>query len=83
MSRLNEYPGSLTLLLIGGIESNTGPPLQHANIAHVNINSITAENRRDELLQCLHINDIQICALTETKLDNKVPPSMYTYVSRI
>ena len=78
MSRLNEYPDSETLLLIGGIESNPGPPLQHTNIAHVNINSITAENRRDELLQFLDINDIQICALTETKLDNNVPPSMYT-----
>ena len=77
-SRLNKKPNIKILLLIGGIEQNPGPfTEQQLHISHVNINSITATGRKDELSQFLSINDIKICALTETKLDDSIPSSMY------
>ena len=62
-----------------GIETNPGPTeTKQITIAHVNINSITAENKKDELEQFITTNDIQILALTETKLDNSTAESQYT-----
>ena len=46
-------------------------------IAHVNINSITAPNRLHELHHFTHINNIHILALSETKLDDNIHPSLY------
>ena len=63
---------------MSGIETNPVPsPAQCLNVAHVNINSVTAESRVDELLQFVETNDIKVCALTETKLDNNVSQSLY------
>ena len=77
-SRLNIYKDIKTLLIMSGIETNPGPtPDQHLNIGHVNINSVTAENRIDELLQFVQLNNIKICALTETKLDNTISQTLY------
>ena len=47
-------------------------------IAHVNINSITAPNRLDELHHFTQTNNIHILALSETKLDDSIHPSLYT-----
>ena len=46
-------------------------------IAHANINSITAPNRLDELHHFVRSNDIHILALSETKLDDSVHPSLF------
>ena len=62
-----------------GIETNPGPTeTKQITIAHININSITAENKKDELEQFIAMNDIQLLALTETKLDNTIAESQYT-----
>ena len=77
-SFLNIYQDIKKLLIMSGIEQNPGPsPTQQLRVAHVNINSITVENRIDELLQFVQTNNIKICATTETKLDNTVSPTLY------
>ena len=60
-----------------GIEPNPGPPESKLTIAHVNINGITAENKVDELEQFITTNNIQILALTETKIDKTVAECQY------
>ena len=67
----------LLLLMIAGIESNPGPPSQNLNKSHVNINSITAPGRVDELHCFVEFNNIDILMLTETKLDKNVHPGLY------
>ena len=76
---LNRIKNINTLLIIGGVELNPAPdpPKRLLRIAHVNINSITAENRMDELHQFVRDNNIHILALTETKLDDNIHPSLY------
>ena len=77
-SLLNTYQDIKVLLIMSGVEQNPGPsPTQQLRVAHVNINSVTTENRIDELLQFVQTNDIKICAITETKLDNTVSPTLY------
>ena len=66
------------MLIMGGVEINPGPAsTHHLNIAHININSITAGNKVDELQHLVQMHDIKICALTETKLDDTISPSLY------
>ena len=48
------------------------------NISHVNINSITAPNKLDELEQFATINSIHVLCATETKLDSTVSSTLYT-----
>ena len=61
-----------------GIEPNPGPhDNKQLTIAHVNINSITADGKKDELEQFIATNNIQILAVTETKLDSNVANSEY------
>ena len=68
-----------TILVMHGIERNPGPTeTSTITIAHVNINSVTAENKLEELEQFTEINNIKILALTETKLDETIAPSQYT-----
>ena len=65
---------------IGTVSHHTSthkPFSRPLKIAHVNINSITAANRLDELHHFVHDNDIHILALTETKLDDSIHPSLY------
>ena len=77
-SHLNIYEDKSVMLVIGGVERTPGPATtQYLNIAHININSITAGHKIDELLQFVQINDIKICALTETKLDNTISSTLY------
>ena len=65
------------LLLLSGIEPNPGPPTtEQVTIAHININSITADTKIDELHQFVGINNVKILALTETKLDDTVADSL-------
>ena len=67
-----------TLLNIGCVERNPGPPLtRKLKISHVNINSITADGRLDELDHFVDDNDIDILAVSETKLDDSVHPSLF------
>ena len=70
------------LLIIGGIETNPGPSrtkkyTKHITIAHVNINSITAPGKLQELQNFVKAHQILILALTETKLDDSIHPSLY------
>ena len=51
------------------------------NVSHVNINSITAPYRLDELEQFTESNKIHILCTTETKLDAAVHQSLYTLSS--
>ena len=65
-------------LAMQGIETNPGPNSRsNLTISHVNINSITSPNRLEELEQFIVANNVDILALTETKLDNNVNPSLY------
>ena len=79
---LNMYIDIQKLLLIAGIETNPGPNKNQfaskLSLAHVNINSITAPGKLDELQQFVETNAIQILALSETKTDSTVHPSQYT-----
>ena len=85
MTNLGRFIDVQLLLIISGIESNPGPsessvtshPHKHLLIAHVNINSITAENKIDELQQFVDTNCIKILSLTEAKLDDNIPTSQY------
>ena len=68
------FPSSCTFQ--SSISHNNG-----LNIAHVNINSITAPNRLDELEQFTYSNNIHVLCTSETKLDSTVHPSQYTMTS--
>ena len=77
-SLLGTYKDTQSLLTMHGIETNPGPArMEQITTAHVNINSITTENKIAELEQFIITNDIKILALTETKLDNSVAESRY------
>ena len=76
------------LLIIGCVETNPGPhnitqhnakpqQLNTLNICHININSITAPGRLDELCQFVSTHSVDILALTETKLDESIHQSLY------
>ena len=69
------------LLLISGIESNPGPDqnqmTHNLSVAHININSITAPGKLDELNYFAMVNEIKILALTETKLDDSVDSTLF------
>ena len=57
-------------------------PVQNLlNVSHVNINSITAPNRLDELEQFANSNDIHVLCTTETKLDETISQTLYTMQS--
>ena len=51
------------------------------NIAHVNVNSVTAAGRLDELEQFTDLNNIHVLCISETKLDETVNPSLYILTS--
>ena len=74
MNRLKQIHITLAM---EGIETNPGPNKDNMIISHVNINSITSPNRLQELNQFIVTNKIDIIALTETKLDNTINPSLY------
>ena len=77
-TRLGALKNPQIMLIIAGIEENPGPlKPQTLTVSHVNINSITTENKTDELNQFTLANDIKILGLTETKLDNTVNSSLY------
>lgn len=71
---------NITIFLFrAGIEPNPGPrlPHYHLTVAHINANSITAQNKLDEISQFALVNKISLLAVTETKLDNNTHPSLY------
>ena len=62
----------ILLILCGDIELNPGPKCNF-KIAHLNIRSITAPSRLDDVENLLlHYHNFDILALTETHLDNTV-----------
>ena len=65
------------LLILGGVEPNPGPANNKLRISHVNINSITSPGRLDELSFFLDVNNVDILALSETKLDETVHDSLF------
>ena len=80
--KLNFFFNVRILLVIAGVEMNPGPSrnnkhTRHITIAHVNINSITAPGKLQELQNFVNINQISILALSETKLDDSVHPNLY------
>ena len=68
-------------LIMSGIETNPGPSdienSKELRLAHININSITAGTKRDELENFVDVNNIKILGLSETKLDDQIHPSLY------
>ena len=50
------------------------------NISAININSITAPDRLQELQDIVDDNDISILALSELKVDSSVHPSLYSLI---
>ena len=67
------------LLHIGGVEKNPGPEPKHDKLvaSHININSITAPGKLEELELFVETNGIGLLALTETKLDTNTHPTLY------
>ena len=53
-------------------------PHKSVNISAININSITAPDRLQELQHFVDNNDISILALSEMKVDSSIHPSLYT-----
>jgi len=74
-------PNVEALLIVSGIETNPGPsepnPQQHITTAHININSVLAGSKIDEINQFVVTNDVKILALSETKLDDTIADSLY------
>ena len=66
-----------TILVLSGIETNPGPAQQSLLISHININSITAGDKLEELQQFVDTNNVHILALTETKLNDNVATCQY------
>lgn len=73
------YPDTANNLIKAGVETNPGPEeaTRHFKLAHVNINSITAGQKRDELELFAESNGIKVLALSETKLDETIHPSRF------
>ena len=59
--------------LCGDIHPNPGPSVSNfLNVLHMNVNSITANNKLDEIYSlCIH-NNIDVICLNETKLDDSI-----------
>ena len=80
-TRLGTFIDIQTILVLSGVERNPGPlptkSPQPVLLSHININSITAGNKLDELEQFVDVNDVSILALTETKLSDNVATSQY------
>ena len=54
------------------------PPPKNLVISAVNINSITAPERLQELNDFVAVNHVDVLALSELKIDSTVHPSLYT-----
>ena len=62
------------------IDLSNGSPfdLNNFNIVHYNINSITADNRLDQLSEICHTMNISVLVITESKLDQNIPTQLIT-----
>ena len=60
------------------IDLSYGSPfnLNNFNIVHYNINSITADNRLDQLSEICHTMNISVLVITESKLDQNIPTQL-------
>ena len=59
--------------------SNGSPiPTNNFNICHFNINSITADNRLEQLSDICRTLNLAILVITESKLDNRIPSHLIT-----
>ena len=57
---------------------SNGSPINvnHFNIVHYNINSITAENRLDQLSDICNTLNLSVLVITESKLDENIPTNL-------
>ena len=59
--------------------SNGSPiNINNFNIVHFNINSITAENRLDQLSDICQTLNLSVLVITESKLDDSIPTNLIT-----
>ena len=73
-SDLDEEPQSINFDL-----SNGSPiSIDNFNIVHFNINSITADNRLDQLSDICRILNLSVLVITESKLDQTIPTNLIT-----
>ena len=78
ISKLNGlYKDIHTLLILGCVETNPGPSQCKLKVSHININSITSPGRLDELKLFVDEQNIDILALSETKLDDTVNEALF------
>ena len=77
INKYMNYPLCLLLILLSGdIELNPGPSQNNLNICHLNIRSIKAHNRLEQLEELItNTHTFPIVALTETHLDGTVTDS--------
>ena len=59
---------------------SNGSPINenNFNIAHFNINSITADNRLEQLSDICRTLNLSVLVITESKLDNSIPSHLIT-----
>ena len=59
---------------------SNGSPINvnNFNIVHYNINSITAENRLDQLSDICRTLNLSVLVITESKIDDSIPTSLIT-----
>ena len=57
-----------------------GSPIDvnYFNIAHYNINSITADNRLEQLSDICNTLNLAVLVITESKLDENIPSNLLT-----
>ena len=74
LSDLDEECQSINFDLSNGSPIN----INNFNIVHYNINSITAENRLDQLSDICNALNLAVLVITESKLDKTIPTSLIT-----
>ena len=62
------------------IDLSNGSPINvnNFNIVHYNINSITADNRLEQLSDICNILNLAVLIITESKLDESIPTNLIT-----
>ena len=74
LSDLEDECQSLNFDLSNGSPIN----LNNFNIVHYNINSITADNRIDQLSDICNTLNLAVLVITESKLDENIPSNLIT-----
>ena len=74
LSDLDDEPQSQNFDLSNGSPINVG----NFNIVHYNINSITADDRLDQLTDICRTLNLAVLIITESKLDQNIPTNLIT-----